>query len=212
MWAAVLCSHYVDCIVSNRNIIDKNEFVKNLKGNRCRLIETISRNRGYYVTSQNVASSIPEEAIGFFDWPNPSSRNIYLGTTQPLTEMSTRNLPGGKGRPACKADNLSAICEPISSKYSILDISQPYGPPRSVIGIALHFLPATKHLRRADALAEIWNLPETSPERHFTSTCMMSFKVNKRNFTADSKQYSLFSISERLFYHSSDGRIRIIFL
>jgi hypothetical protein len=27
-------------------------------------------------------------------------------------EMSTRNLPGGKGRPARKADNLT-ICEPI---------------------------------------------------------------------------------------------------
>jgi hypothetical protein len=33
--------------------------------------------------------------------------------TQPLTEMSTRNLPGGKGRPVRKADNLAAICEPI---------------------------------------------------------------------------------------------------
>jgi hypothetical protein len=27
--------------------------------------------------------------------------------------MSTRNLPGGKGRPALRADNLTAICEPI---------------------------------------------------------------------------------------------------
>jgi hypothetical protein len=36
-----------------------------------------------------------------------------LGSTQPLTEMSTRNLPGGIGRPARKADNLTAICEPI---------------------------------------------------------------------------------------------------
>jgi hypothetical protein len=35
------------------------------------------------------------------------------GSTQPLTEMSTRNLPGGKGRPAREADNLTAICEPI---------------------------------------------------------------------------------------------------
>jgi hypothetical protein len=35
-----------------------------------------------------------------------------LGSTQPLTEMSTRNLPGGKGRPARSAD-LTAICEPI---------------------------------------------------------------------------------------------------
>jgi hypothetical protein len=38
--------------------------------------------------------------------------NMALGSTQPLTEMSTRNLPGGKGRPARKADNLTAICEP----------------------------------------------------------------------------------------------------
>jgi hypothetical protein len=35
------------------------------------------------------------------------------GSTQPLTEMSTRNLPGGKGRPARKADNFTAICESI---------------------------------------------------------------------------------------------------
>jgi hypothetical protein len=34
------------------------------------------------------------------------------GSTQPLTEKSTRDLPGGKGRPALKAD-LTVICEPI---------------------------------------------------------------------------------------------------
>jgi hypothetical protein len=40
---------------------------------------------------------------------------MALGSTQPLIEMSTRNLPGGKGRPAgAKADNLTAICEPIA--------------------------------------------------------------------------------------------------
>jgi hypothetical protein len=36
-----------------------------------------------------------------------------LLSTQPLTEMSTRNIPGGKGRPVRRADNLTAICEPI---------------------------------------------------------------------------------------------------
>jgi hypothetical protein len=35
-----------------------------------------------------------------------------LGSTQPLTEMSTKNLPGGKERPASYAE-LTAICEPI---------------------------------------------------------------------------------------------------
>jgi hypothetical protein len=31
----------------------------------------------------------------FFDLPNPSSRNMALGSTQPLTEMSTSNLHRG---------------------------------------------------------------------------------------------------------------------
>jgi hypothetical protein len=38
---------------------------------------------------------------------------MALGSTQPLTELITKNLPGGKGRPERKADNLTAICEPI---------------------------------------------------------------------------------------------------
>jgi hypothetical protein len=38
---------------------------------------------------------------------------MALESTQPLTEMSIRNLPKGKGRPVRKADNLTAICEPI---------------------------------------------------------------------------------------------------
>jgi hypothetical protein len=55
---------------------------------------------------------VPDE-VDFFNLPNPSSRTIVLGSTQPLTEMNTRNLSGGKGRPTRKADNLTAICEPI---------------------------------------------------------------------------------------------------
>jgi hypothetical protein len=38
---------------------------------------------------------------------------MALGSTQPLAEMRTRNLPGGKNRPTRKANNLTAICEPI---------------------------------------------------------------------------------------------------
>jgi hypothetical protein len=36
---------------------------------------------------------------------------MALGSTLPLTEMSTRNLPGGKERPVRKANNLNAIYE-----------------------------------------------------------------------------------------------------
>jgi hypothetical protein len=66
-----------------------------------------------HATSRMVAGSIPDEFIEIFNWPNPFSRIMALGSTQPLTEMSTRNLPGVKGRPARKADKLTAICEPI---------------------------------------------------------------------------------------------------
>jgi hypothetical protein len=38
---------------------------------------------------------------------------MALGSAQPLTEMSTRDLSGGKKRPARKAENLAANCEPI---------------------------------------------------------------------------------------------------
>jgi hypothetical protein len=36
---------------------------------------------------------------------------MALGSTQPIREVSTRNLLGGKGRMASKTDNLIAICE-----------------------------------------------------------------------------------------------------
>jgi len=33
--------------------------------------------------------------IGIFYWHNPSGRNMALGLTQPLTEMSTTNISWG---------------------------------------------------------------------------------------------------------------------
>jgi hypothetical protein len=54
--------------------------------------------------------SIPDVIAFFlFNLPNPSSRIMAMRSTQPLTEMITRN----QGMPARKADNLTAICEPI---------------------------------------------------------------------------------------------------
>jgi hypothetical protein len=53
---------------------------------------------------------------------------MAVGSTQTLTEMSNRNLPGDKGRPACKAGNHTAICEPtVWRKCGSLEVSQPHG-------------------------------------------------------------------------------------
>ena len=59
---------------------------------------------------------VPMRSLDFFSWPSPSSRTVALRSTHPLTEMSTKNILGGKGRPACRADNHAAIYEPIVYK------------------------------------------------------------------------------------------------
>jgi hypothetical protein len=41
-----------------------------------------------------VADSIPDEAIGFFKWPNPFCCILALGLIQPLTKVGTRNFLG----------------------------------------------------------------------------------------------------------------------
>jgi hypothetical protein len=67
----------------------------------------------HYVISRKAAGTISDEVSGLFNLLNPSNRTMALGISQPLTEMSTGNLPGSKVRPARKADTLNAISEPI---------------------------------------------------------------------------------------------------
>jgi hypothetical protein len=46
--------------------------------------------------SWQVAGSIPDGVIGIFHCHNPFGRTMALGSTQPLTEMSTSISSGGK--------------------------------------------------------------------------------------------------------------------
>jgi hypothetical protein len=55
---------------------------------------------------------IPMKSL-FFNSLYSSSRSMDPELTQILTEMSTRNVPGVKARPASKADILTDISEPI---------------------------------------------------------------------------------------------------
>jgi hypothetical protein len=56
---------------------------------------------------------------------------MALEPTQTLTEMSTRNLPGGKERPARKTD-LTALLSTLSRRRESLNLSRHYEPPRPV--------------------------------------------------------------------------------
>jgi len=55
-------------------------------------------------TSRKIAGSIPDGINGIFHWHNPSGRS-----TQPLTEMSTRNTSWGQRRPVRRPDNLTTF-------------------------------------------------------------------------------------------------------
>jgi hypothetical protein len=89
-----------------------------------------------YGTSQKVRVPFPMRSLDF----SIDLTLATLGSVHPLTEMSTRNLPGRKYRTARKADNITDICE-LSRKCGSLDFSQAYEyrPSRPLTGITLPF-------------------------------------------------------------------------
>jgi len=89
--------------------------------------------RGYAVAQLVEALSYKLECPGLdsrwyhwnFHWHNPSGRTMTLGLIQPLTEMSTRNFPGGKGARCVGLTTLPLSCA------DCLEIWKPQ-PPRTL--------------------------------------------------------------------------------
>ena len=91
-------------------------------------------------TSRKVAGSIPDGVIGIFHWYNPSGRTMALGSTQPLTEMSTM-------WPVCRADNLTTCMCWLSWNLGASTSWNPRGLSRPVMGLLYLYILGTRQSR-----------------------------------------------------------------
>jgi hypothetical protein len=89
----------------------------------------------HWATNRKVAGSIPDGVIGIFHWHNHSGRTMALGSTQPLKEMSARNISWGKGGRCVRLRALPPSCADCLKIWE----PQPPGTLRACNGIALPF-------------------------------------------------------------------------
>jgi hypothetical protein len=78
----------------------------------------------------------PRWCNGIFHWHNPSDRTMALGSTQPLTEMSTRSISWGYLQLVRRAATLPPSCA-VVKKSGNRNFLEPSGPLRACNETAL---------------------------------------------------------------------------
>jgi len=106
-------------------------------------------------TSQKVAGSIPDCVIVILHWHKPSGRTMTLGSTQPLTEMSTRNIYWDKGGRCVRLTTLPPSCAIVLKSRSLI-LLEPSGSVQACNGIVLSLpLPLPFRYDRSERLSSL---------------------------------------------------------
>jgi len=100
-------------------------------------IFTFTFTLGHCATNRMIMGSILVGAVGNFHSHNPSDRTMALGSTQPLTNMSTRNI-SRKGKSSWCV-GLTTLLPSCADCFEIWQ-PQPLGTLRACTGIALRLL------------------------------------------------------------------------
>jgi hypothetical protein len=92
---------------------------------------------GTALQTRKVAGSISDGVTGIFQWLNRSGRIVALGSSEPRTEMSTRNPSWGLRRPVRRADSLTTFMYRLCRHSGASTSWNPKGLSRPVAGKAL---------------------------------------------------------------------------
>jgi hypothetical protein len=104
----------------------------------CSLLRFLARG-GVVATNRKATGSLPDGITGIFHWHKPSGHTAALGSTQPVTEMSTRNISwgggGGKDGRCIGLTTLPPSCADCLEVWEPQPPGTPSGLSRPVMGL-----------------------------------------------------------------------------
>jgi hypothetical protein len=121
-----------------------------------------------------------------FHLHNPYGRTMALGSTQPLTVMSTRNVFWGQRRPVLRADNLTTFMCRLSWNLGAWTFCNYYGLSRPVMGLLYLYLTFAKENKYISGFVVYRIICLTNFILIYYSPCSVSCERSMASFKASS--------------------------